>query len=78
MQVVLGQVKLAAGWLIDQAGWKGYREGPVGVHSEQALVLVNPGGGSGAEVLGLAEKIRQDVFQRYGVMLEQEPPVVGL
>ncbi len=73
-----GQVKLAAGWLIDQAGWKGYREGPVGVHSEQALVLVNPGGGSGAEVLGLAEKIRQDVFQRYGVMLEQEPPVVGL
>ncbi|MEL0167861.1 MAG: UDP-N-acetylmuramate dehydrogenase [Pseudomonadaceae bacterium] len=72
-----GQVKLAAGWLIDQAGWKGFREGPVGVHSEQALVLVNPGGGSGAQVLGLAERIRQDVSQRYGVVLEQEPPVVG-
>lgn len=72
-----GQVKLAAGWLIDQAGWKGFREGPVGVHSEQALVLVNPGGGTGAQVLGLAERIRQDVLQRYGVVLEQEPPVVG-
>lgn len=72
-----GQVKLAAGWLIDQAGWKGFRDGPVGVHSEQALVLVNPGGGTGAQVLGLAEKIRQDVLQRYGVLLEQEPPVVG-
>ena len=72
-----GEVKLAAGWLIDQAGWKGFRDGPVGVHREQALVLVNPGGGTGAQVLGLAEKIRQDVLQRYGVLLEQEPPVVG-
>lgn len=72
-----GGVKLAAAWLIDQAGWKGFRDGAVGVHSEQALVLVNHGGATGAQILALAARIRADVLTRYGVELEQEPPVVG-
>ncbi len=66
-------VKLAAGWLIEQAGWKGYREGAVAVHDRQALVLVNHGGGTGADLLSLAEKIRASVYAKFGVELEQEP-----
>ncbi|MCG8391536.1 MAG: UDP-N-acetylmuramate dehydrogenase [Pseudomonadales bacterium] len=66
-------VKLAAGWLIEQAGWKGRRLGPVGMHSEQALVLVNHGGASSADVLALASAVRRDVWERFGVSLEQEP-----
>ncbi|AVR67327.1 MULTISPECIES: UDP-N-acetylmuramate dehydrogenase [Pseudomonas aeruginosa group] len=68
-----GQVKLAAGWLIDKGGWKGFRDGPVGVHAQQALVLVNHGGASGAQVQALAERIQADVRQRFGVELEREP-----
>lgn len=69
-------VKLAAGWLIDQCGWKGYRNRTVGVHHRQALVLVNHSGGTGEDVLALARRIRDDVFDRYGVVLEMEPGVV--
>ncbi|NYT49303.1 UDP-N-acetylmuramate dehydrogenase [Parapusillimonas granuli] len=65
--------KLAAGWLIDRAGWKGRRMGPVGVHDRQALVLVNHGGASADDVLSLAAAIRSDVLERFGVALEQEP-----
>jgi UDP-N-acetylmuramate dehydrogenase len=72
-----GSEKLAAGWLIEQAGWKGRRLGPVGVHSQQALVLVNHGGARGEQVLDLARQIRQDVFARFGVELEMEPQVLG-
>ncbi|MBH9342676.1 UDP-N-acetylmuramate dehydrogenase [Pseudomonas aeruginosa] len=68
-----GQVKLAAGWLIDKGGWKGFRDGPVGVHAQQALGLVNHGGASGAQVQALAERIQADVRQRFGVELEREP-----
>ena len=68
-----GRVKLAAGWLIDRCGWKGRAMGAAGVHERQALVLVNRGGGSGAEVLALAKAIQQDVKQRFGVELEAEP-----
>ena len=70
-----GQVKLAAGWLIEQAGWKGYRDGDAGVHSLQALVLVNYGAASGAQLLDLARRIQADVRQRFGVELEIEPVV---
>lgn len=69
-------VKLAAGWLIDQCGWKGYRNRTVGVHHHQALVLVNHSSGTGADVLALARRIRDDVRERYGVTLEMEPGVV--
>lgn len=69
-------VKLAAGWLIDQCGWKGYRNRTVGVHHRQALVLVNHSSGNGADILALAGRIRDDVLERYGVALEMEPNVV--
>ncbi|NHN35929.1 UDP-N-acetylmuramate dehydrogenase [Pseudomaricurvus alcaniphilus] len=71
------RVKLAAGWLIDHAGWRGYRLGPVGVHDKQALVLINPGRGSGRDVLELAARIQTDIQARYGVKLVIEPSVVG-
>ncbi len=64
--------KLAAGWLIDQSNMKGYRTGNVGVHSNQALVLVNYGGASGDEVIGLAHKVQQEVKERFGVEIECE------
>ncbi|NWN91449.1 UDP-N-acetylmuramate dehydrogenase [Marinobacter adhaerens] len=72
-----GAIKLAAAWLIDQCGWKGYRNSRVGVHSRQALVLINHAGGSGHEVLELAAAIRASVQSRFGVTLEMEPGVVG-
>lgn len=65
-------VKLAAGWLIDRCGWKGYAENGVGVHESQALVLVNKGTKSGNNVLNLAQKIRTGVLNEFGVYLEFE------
>ncbi|MFM0010739.1 MULTISPECIES: UDP-N-acetylmuramate dehydrogenase [Paraburkholderia] len=68
-----GRVKLAAGWLIDRCGWKGRAMGAAAVHERQALVLVNRGGASGAEVLALAKAVQRDVLARFGVELEAEP-----
>ncbi|MGY2397630.1 UDP-N-acetylmuramate dehydrogenase [Pseudomonas sp. SDO5271_S396] len=68
-----GQMKLAAGWLIDKAGWKGFREGDAGVHKLQALVLVNYGGATGQEIAELARRIQQDIAERFKVELEMEP-----
>jgi UDP-N-acetylmuramate dehydrogenase len=70
--------KLAAAWLIDQCGWKGYRETHVGVHNRQALVLVHHGDGSGEELLALARRIRDNVKSRFGVSLEIEPRIFPL
>ncbi|MFC3625654.1 UDP-N-acetylmuramate dehydrogenase [Vogesella amnigena] len=71
-----GSVKLAAGWLIDQAGLKGYRDGDAGVHARQALVLVNHGQASGSQMWALAQKVQHSVRERYGVLLEPEPIVL--
>lgn len=68
-----GQVKLAAGWMIEQAGWKGHREGDAGVHRLQSLVLVNYGQASGAQMHALARRIQADILERFGVELEMEP-----
>ncbi|MDD1014825.1 UDP-N-acetylmuramate dehydrogenase [Pseudomonas rubra] len=68
-----GQFKLAAGWLIEQAGWKGHREGDAGVHRLQSLVLVNYGQATGLQLHQLAQKIQADILERFGVELEMEP-----
>lgn len=68
-----GQFKLAAGWLIDRCGWKGRSIGAAAVHDRQALVLVNRGGASGAQILELADAIKRDVYARFAVELETEP-----
>ena len=65
-------VKVAAGWLIEAAGWKGKRLGCTGVHERQALVLVNYGGSKGLEIKDLAEKIQADVLEKFGIKLMAE------
>lgn len=66
-------VKLAAGWLIEQCGWKGLYREKVGVHKDQALVLVNHSGGSRSDIDELADDIKKSVLDRFSVQLEQEP-----
>ncbi|AKJ98309.1 UDP-N-acetylenolpyruvoylglucosamine reductase [Pseudomonas sp. Cab53] len=68
-----GQMKIAAGWLIERAGWKGFREGDAGVHALQALVLVNYGAATGPQLLDLALRIQKDIAERFQVELEMEP-----
>ena len=72
-----GMVKLAAAWLIEHCGWKGCREGDVGVHPDHALVLVNYGEGTGEQLLSLAARITTSVREVFGLDLAIEPRVYG-
>ena len=71
-----GYTKLAAGWLIDRAGMKGYESGAVGVHHRQALVLVNLGGATGGEVIEFAHMIQQKVKDRFGIEIDTEVNII--
>lgn len=68
--------KIPAGWLIDQCGWKGQTLGKAGVHDRQALVLVNRGGATGADVVRLCDSIRQDVYNKFGIHIYPEVNIV--
>jgi len=68
-----GRYKLAAGWLIEKAGWKGKRLGAVGMYEQQALVMVNHGGATGAEVHALMAAVQEAVLAQFSVTLEAEP-----
>ena len=70
--VQANQIKIPAGWLIDQAGLKGYRKGDAGIHKNQALVLVNYGNASGQEILELSKEIQEKIYQKYNIKLEAE------
>ena len=69
--------KLSAAWMIEQCGWKGFRDGDAGIAASHALVLVNHGSASGAQLLALARRVAASVLERFGVDLQPEPRIIG-
>ena len=70
------EVKVPAGWLIEQAGFKGKRFGNAGIHVNQALVLVNYGGATGSEILKLSQEIQQEIFAKFGIWIDAEVNII--
>ena len=71
-----GRVKIPAGWMIDQCGWKGKSLGPAAVHDKQALVLVNRGGAKGSDIVALSEAVRASVRDKVGIDIHPEVNVI--
>jgi UDP-N-acetylmuramate dehydrogenase len=71
------QAKMSAAWLIERCGWRGYREGDAGIAAKHALVLVNYGSATGTQLIDLARRVAASVQERFGVLLEPEPRIIG-
>ncbi len=69
--------KISAAWLIEQAGWKGFREGDAGIAEQHALVLVNYGNATGQQLLALARRVAKSVHEKFGIQIEPEPRIIG-
>ena len=72
-----GRVKIPAGWMIDQCGWKGKALGPAAVHDKQALVLVNLGGAKGGDILALSDAVRTSVREKFGIDIHPEVNLIN-
>ena len=70
------KMKVAAGWLIDKAGWKGFKKNNVGVYENQALVLINLGGATGQEIINLSKEIQKSIFKKFKIEIFPEVNII--